>query len=156
MIDRFWYRTRMPVTAAGVLGAGLVLVTAAMATWPRSGKYVGTSSETSAAPVTFTVSVGGKKITSFVGALAYNGKCGEGGGPSFGLNVPSMTITSGGHFSATTQGVDNATKGLIRITGIVSNRSAYGSIVEPKPFFTCSAPHQKVNPYSETFTASTK
>ena len=142
-----------------MLGSALVLVSLAAAAHgsaksPKSGEYVGKSSE--ASPVTFIVSPGGDKITSFVGTLAYNGKCGQGGGPGFSLKVSTIPITSGGHFSVTTQGVDNATKGTIRITGIVSSRSAHGSIVEPTPFFKCSPPHQNVNSYSETFTASTK
>jgi hypothetical protein len=155
MISPFQRRMKRLVIVAGVLASVLALVAVASAASPKSGKYVGKSSETPAAPVTFTV-LGGQKITSFAGSLAYNGKCGQGGGPTFSFSVPSMQITAGGHFAATAQGADNATKGAIRITGIISNRSAHGSIVEPKPFFDCAAPDQKVNPYSETFTASTK
>ena len=160
MIIRFQCGARRLATVA-VLGSALVLVPVVAAAegsvkLPKSGKYIGKSSGLSAASVTFTISPSGKKITSFVGTLAYNGRCGQGGGPAFSFKVPSMPISAGGRFSATTQGIDNATKGTIQITGIVSNRSAHGSIVEPKPFFNCTPPHQNVNPYSETFTASTK
>jgi hypothetical protein len=121
---------------------------------PKSGKYVGKSSEGSA-PVSFTVSANGKKITSFTAALGYNGHCGQGGGPNFTFKVPAMTITAGGQFSTTTVGKDNAAHGTIQITGSIAKQSAHGTIAEPKPFFACHAPNQKVNPYSETFTAAT-
>ena len=159
MSTRFAFGARRLACSALVLSGALVLVSVTAAAQasksPRSGKYVGKSSGAAAGPISFTVSAGGKKITSFTGTLGYNGKCGQGGGPDFTFKVPAMTIAANGSFSATTQGKDKAAKGTIQIKGIISKQSAHGTIVEPKPFFACRAPQQKVNPYSETFTAST-
>ena len=120
---------------------------------PASGTYNGTTSEKST--VTFSVGKGGKTITSFVSSLAYNGKCGQGGGPGFEINVSTMMVSKSGHFSATTIGKVNAATGTIQVAGKIAGHAAAGTIVEPKPFFTCRPPHQKVNPYSESFTAKT-
>ena len=160
MTTRFQPGARRLACSALVLSSALVRVGATPAAQgsskpPKSGKYVGKSSGAAAGPVSFTVSAGGKKITSFTGTLGYNGKCGQGGGPNFTFKVPAMTIATNGSFSGATQGKDNAAKGTIQIRGIISKQSAHGTILEPKPFFACHAPDRKVNPYSETFTAST-
>lgn len=123
---------------------------------PESGKYLGVSTASSNTAVSFTVSANGKRITSFTSSVGYNGKCGQGGGPTFAFTVPVITIAKSGHFSATAQGKDNALRGTIRISGVIAKQSAHGTIVELKPFSTCRPPNQKVNPFSETFTASRK
>ncbi len=158
MVTGFEFGGRRLSALAVVAGALTLFVVAPLAQGaskpPQSGKYLGKTSETSGAPLSFTVSAAGTKITSFTASLSYNGKCGQGGGPTFAFKVPAMTIAKGGHFAATTQGADKATKGTIRITGIIATRSAHGTIVEPKPFVACRAPNQNVNSYSETFTAT--
>ncbi len=129
----------------------LALVPTASAA-PKQGSYSGTTSEK--APITFKVA--GKTVKAITSSLGYNGKCGSGGGPGFSFVVPSAAIGAGGRFTVTVTAHAGSAKGVIKISGVISGSSAHGTISEPTPFFTCQAPNQKVNPYSETFSANTK
>jgi hypothetical protein len=161
MASRFRVRARRLAGSAVVLGAALALVAATAAAQassgkpPTSGKYAGKASESAVPPVSFTVSANKRTITSFTATLGYDGKCGQGGGPTFSFKVPSMAIGASGSFSGTTIAKDNAAKATIQITGVISLRSAHGTIFEPKPTFVCRPPNQKLNAFSETFSAST-
>jgi hypothetical protein len=116
-----------------------------------AGAYSGTTSEHQ--PVTFTVAANRKSVRNFTSEVGYNGKCGQGGGPGFEFDIASMTLTAANTFTATVVAADNAVKSTLQISGKISGKSATGTILAPKPYFTCSAPNQKVNPYSATFTA---
>jgi hypothetical protein len=114
-----------------------------------AGKYAGTTSEKS--PVTLTIS--GKKITHFKAVLAYNGKCGQGGGPGLTAAPASITIGSGGAFSQSTTlsltGISSPIHDPGRVFGKVTGTTVKGTIEQ---FL-----HGKVNKcYIETFTARRK
>ncbi len=79
------------VTAVLVFGATLALAAA------KAGKYAGTTSEDG--PVTLTIAGNKKTITHFVAILAYNGKCGQGGGPGLTAAPATISIGRGGSFS---------------------------------------------------------
>jgi hypothetical protein len=117
----------------------------------KPGAYAGTTSESS--PVSFTVAANHASVTSFKALLAYNGKCGQGGGPGFEVTVAKTAISKSGTFVATATATAGKAKGVISISGTLSGGSAHGTLSEHKPFFVCPAPNQKVNPYFETFTA---
>ena len=121
---------------------------------PKQGSYAGTTSEK--APITFKVASGGKKITAVASTLGYDGKCGAGGGPGFSFVAPSAPIGTGGKFAVTVKAHAGTATGVIQISGVIAGANAHGTISEPKPFFTCKAPNQHVNPYSETFTAKAR
>ncbi|HLL91714.1 MAG TPA: hypothetical protein VK252_02150 [Solirubrobacteraceae bacterium] len=79
------------VTAMLVFGATLALAAA------KAGKYAGTTSE--GGPVTLTIAANKKTITHFDAILAYNGKCGPGGGPGLTAAPATISIGQGGSFS---------------------------------------------------------
>jgi hypothetical protein len=79
------------VTAMLVFGATLAFAAA------KAGKYVGTTSE--GGPVTLTIAANKKTITHFDAILAYNGKCGQGGGPGLTAAPATISIGQGGSFS---------------------------------------------------------
>jgi hypothetical protein len=79
------------VTATLMFGATLALAVA------KVGNYVGTTSE--GGPVTLTIAASKTKITHFDAILAYNGKCGQGGGPGLTAAPASISIGQGGSFS---------------------------------------------------------
>jgi uncharacterized membrane protein len=157
MLDRLRHLQRHhQLSSRALLLVAVSLVAAALASnacaAPKKGSYTGTTSERS--PITFKVA--GKKVTAITSSLGYDGKCGAGGGPGFTFVAPSTTIGAGGHFTVTVTAHAGTATGVIQISGLISGSSAHGTISEPKPYFTCHAPNQKVNPYSETFTANTK
>ena len=121
---------------------------------PKSGRYLAKTSEGS--PISFVVSAGRKTITALASSLGYDGRCGQGGGPTFSFTFPAITITAHGHFTAATTGTDNATRGTIRVTGVISKTSSRRMILEPTPFFACSGANAKLSAYSATFAASTR
>ena len=144
---------RLPAVAVLLTASLLLPGVSSAATPPKTGAYVGTTSEKGS--VAFTVSKSAATVQSFTAQLGYNGKCGQGGGPGFEISIPSMKLSKAGGFTATTTGVAGKTKGTIKIAGKLSRTTARGTIVEPIPWFKCQAPNQKINPYSETFTAKT-
>ncbi|HXN37504.1 MAG TPA: hypothetical protein VN892_05675 [Solirubrobacteraceae bacterium] len=79
------------VTAMLVFGATLAFAAA------RAGNYVGTTSE--GGPVTLTIAANKKTITHLDAILAYNGKCGQGGGPGLTAAPATISIGQGGSFS---------------------------------------------------------
>ena len=145
------FRASPPAVFLAVSAIGSMLAPGASAA-PKNGSYAGTTSEKS--PITFTVA--GKSVKAITSSLGYDGKCGQGGGPGFSFVAPSAAIGAGGRFTATVTASAGSVKGVIQITGVISGSSAHGTISEPKPYFTCKAPNQKVNPYSETFSAKAK
>lgn len=147
---------RGPLLPVLVLALLVLAAVAAAAKTPKPVKgatYSGTTSEQ--IPVTFKVSRSGNQIKAFTTRLAYNGHCGQGGGPSYEIAVGTMGVGAGGRFSATTKaafkGVSAIKPVTVKVSGRISGRSASGSVVEPGN--RCSAPHKGVLPYSETFTA---
>ncbi len=137
--------------AAVFLSFAVASAGAAAGKGPAAGQYAGTTTETGA--ITFTVAKNGKAVQAFKVSLGYDGKCGPGGGPTFDLAVKSIALSATGAFHTSVTAHDNATAGVVTVTGTVSKSGARGTILEPKPFFACRAPNQKINPYSETFTA---
>lgn len=129
----------------------------AVAKAPSKGSYQGLTSENIA--VTFRVPAGGKSILNFTTALGYNGKCGQGGGPGFEINVKSIHV-SHGKFSATTKGTLHASVVVnpitVKISGNISGKKATGTVAETGGKNQCTTLNKGANPYSETFTASTK
>lgn len=129
----------------------------AIAKAPTKGNYQGLTSERIA--VTFNVPGGGKRILNFTTALGYDGKCGQGGGPGFEINVKSIRV-SHGKFSATTKGTLHAsvvvTPISVRISGRIAGKKASGTVAETGSKNKCTTINKGANPYSETFTASTK
>lgn len=129
----------------------------AVAKAPTKGNYQGLTSENIA--VSFKVPAGGKSILNFTTALGYNGKCGQGGGPGFEINVKSIRV-SHGKFSATTKGTLHAAVGVkpinVKISGHISGKKASGTVAETGGKNQCTTVNKGANPYSETFTASTK
>src|SRR6516165_9027107 len=75
------------VTASGALAARLA----------TTGTYKGTTSEGN--PVTFKITDHGKVISNFATTLAYNGECGQGGGPDFNAKASRIAIGAQGKFS---------------------------------------------------------
>lgn len=129
----------------------------AVAKAPTKGSYQGLTSESIA--VTFKVPAGGKSILNFTTALGYDGKCGQGGGPGFEISVKSIRV-SHGKFSATTKGTLHASVGVtpieVKISGHISGKKASGTVAETGGKNKCTTVNKGANPYSETFTASTK
>lgn len=149
-------RTRGPLALALVCALLVLAAVAAATKAPKPVKgatYSGMTSEQS--PVTFKVSKSGNQIKAFTALLAYNGHCGQGGGPGYEVVVGTMGIGAGGKFSTTTKaalkGVSAVKPVKVKVSGRISGHSASGSIVEPGNH--CSAPHAGTLPYSETFTA---
>lgn len=131
------------------LAALLLLCVGVAAAKIAAGRYAGTTSEKS--PVTFTIS--GTKITHFKAVLAYNGKCGQGGGPGLTAAPASITIGSGGAFSQSVTlsltGISSPIHDPGRVFGKVSGSTVKGTIEQ---FL-----HGQVNRcYIETFTARRK
>jgi hypothetical protein len=139
--------------ALGAAAAQAAIVATGTIGAVKAGAYAGTTSESN--PVSFTVAANHASVTSFKASLAYNGKCGQGGGPGFEVDVAKTAISKHGTFSATVTATAGSAKGAISISGALSGSSAHGTISEHTPFFVCHAPNQKVNPYFETFTAKT-
>ncbi|HEU0249996.1 MAG TPA: hypothetical protein VFR48_04655 [Solirubrobacteraceae bacterium] len=129
----------------------------AVAKAPTKGNYQGLTSEKIA--VTFEVSAGGKNILNFTTALGYNGKCGQGGGPGFEIKVKAIRV-SHGKFSATTKGTLHAAVVVkpidVKISGHISGKKATGTVAQTGGKNKCTTIDKGANPYSETFTASTK
>lgn len=138
------------VLGAAVAALAAVSIAAASAAVP-AGSYTGTTTEKG--PISFTVAKGGTAVQSFTVALGYDGKCGQGGGPTFSVAVKSIAVAANGSFQASVTAHDNAIAAVVQVKGSISKSGARGSVSEPKPYFACHAPNQKVNPYAETFTA---
>jgi len=127
-----------------MLAFGAALALAAV----KAGKYSGTTSE--GGPVTLTVAANKRTITHFSAVLAYNGKCGPGGGPGLTASPASISIGQGGSFSkSVTLSLNTATPPIHdpgRVFGKVSGSTVTGTVEQ----FLGG----KVNKcYVETFTA---
>ena len=125
---------------------------------PRSGHYVGKTSERAVASlpqatvVSFTVSPDGREILSFSASLGYNGVCGQGGGPEYTVKVPRIPLRAG-QFEASTQGFFHTLRMPIRVAGTVSGASAHGTVGTAPPS-RCPPPNASKINYRETFTAA--
>lgn len=144
--------------ACVLLGAATAVALAAKshshAKHAEPGSYSGTTSKPGEVPVTFKVSANGKHILQFSTSLGYDGKCGQGGAPSYEVKVASMAISSKGTFAAVTKGtfpVKSVKPIKVKVSGRISGGTASGRVF--KPGAHCSATN-KANPFSETFTAS--
>jgi hypothetical protein len=129
------------VVCAGLLAMGTSLAAASVLT----GNYFGTTSEHGT--VTLKVVATGPAITSFKSHLGYDGKCGQGGGPDFSVNVSRIAIGQDGKFSARTtlKAPGNHSMGVV--SGKASSHRVTGKIVAYLV--------GKANPcYTETFSAS--
>ena len=144
-------RFLLALCAGALAPFALALAIAAYAAAPlKNATYKGTTSEHGA--VSFKVSANGKKLLNFTGAIGYNGKCGQGGGPGYVFNA-SIAIGRAGRFSGVTEGRLSTIKPVqLKISGAINGHSASGTI--EKPGLRCkSGPHPNTNPYSESFTA---
>jgi pectin methylesterase-like acyl-CoA thioesterase len=134
---------------AGLLALGLAAALAPAANAAiKAGTYSGTTSERG----TVSLTIAGHKLKNLKTAIGYNGSCGQGGGPSYTVNVPSVKLKTSGAFTATivlhspnVQGFPNRKAKLTgkakgtRVTGKIAG-IGFGST-------TCA------QPYEETFTA---
>jgi hypothetical protein len=111
----------------------------------NAGSCSGTASEH--ATVTFKVVSGGATLTGFKSTLSYNGKCGQGGGPDFNVNVSRIAIGAGGTFAQKTTLKLFSTHAPGEVSGKASGSRVTGKIVE----FLNGKPNKC---YTETFSAS--
>jgi hypothetical protein len=135
-----WRIISIVVACAGLLVTGTALAASSVFT----GSYFGTTSEHGT--VTFKVVTHGPAITSFKSSLAYNGKCGQGGGPDFNVNVSRITIGTGGKFSKRTTLKLFKTTAAGQVSGKASGSRVTGKILE----FVGGKPNKC---YTETFSA---
>jgi hypothetical protein len=140
------HRVIAAMSAAAIVGTTVLAVAA---TTPKSGKWKGTTSEQ--IKVTFSVSSNHKQVTNFVTQLGYNGTCGQGGGPGFGVHVAKMTITKTHTYAATTTSKAFGRTITVKVTGSISGSKASGKVSNPAS--GCAAPYAGHLAYSETFTA---
>jgi hypothetical protein len=112
------------VICAVLVLAGTALAEGALST----GSYTGTTSEHQT--VTFRVVNGGRAITNFKSGLAYNGKCGQGGGPDFNVDVSRIAIGTGGKFTKKTTLKLASNHALGEVSGKASGARVTGKIVE--------------------------
>jgi hypothetical protein len=122
-------------TAGAALAAGKV----------SAGKYFGTTSEHG--PVTFKVVAGGSAITGFKSSLGYNGKCGQGGGPSYNVNVSRIAIPANGKFAKKTTLKVLTFHAPGEVSGKATGDRVTGKILQ----FLGGKPNKC---YTETFTAT--
>lgn len=113
----------------------------------RSGSYSGTTSE----HVQVTLKVSGHSLRAFKTVIGYNGKCGQGGGPGYTIDVARVALKSNGSFSARivlhSPNLKLTKNRRADLTGKASESTVRGKIVGVK--FTFSG----CNGYTETFTA---
>jgi hypothetical protein len=121
--------------------AGAALAAAKVST----GNYFGTTSERVA--VTFKVVAGGNAITGFKTGLGYNGKCGQGGGPGYNVNVSRIAIAADGKFSKKTTLKILTFHAPGEVSGKASGDRVTGKVVQ----FLHGKPNKC---YTETFTAT--
>ncbi|HZV24956.1 MAG TPA: hypothetical protein VFG00_01580 [Acidothermaceae bacterium] len=140
------HRVIATIAAAAIIGT---TVAAVAATTPKSGKWKGTTSEK--VTVSFSVSSNHKQVTNFVTQMGYNGKCGQGGGPGFGVHVGKMAISKKHTFAATTISKGFGRTITVKVAGSISGSKASGSVSNPAS--GCAAPYTGRLAYSETFTA---
>jgi len=89
--------SRTPRALAVLLAAMLVFAAAVALAGVKAGKYAGTTSE--GGTVSLTITANKRTITHFDAILAYNGKCGPGGGPGLTAAPATLSISRGGSFS---------------------------------------------------------
>jgi hypothetical protein len=138
-----------------VLPCALLILAAAAgaARAPTKGAtYSGMTSPPGASAVTFKVSANGKQVLNFATYLGYDGKCGQGGGPTYKVKARSLAL-HGGRFAGTAKGTLGTIKPVtVKISGRIAGPNASGSVVEPAGF-RCKSIDKGANAYSETFTA---
>ena len=139
--------SRTPRALAVLLAAMLVFAAAVALAGVKAGKYSGTTSEGGA--VSLTVSPNKRTITHFNAILAYNGKCGPGGGPGLTAAPATLSIARNGSFSKDVRLTLHAAVNVNdpgRVFGRASGSTVTGTIEQ---FL-----NGKVNKcYVETFTA---
>jgi hypothetical protein len=151
-------RRRSPRAIATVPLAALalaLLAASALAGVKKGATYRGTTSEQRQA-VSFKVSSNGRKILNFVTRLGYNGKCGQGGGPSYEVHVPSMSITSGGSFKGKVAVSLGPSQASVSVSGRIKGSKAGGVVEDPAALRCTSQPNLGANSYRETFLAKAK
>jgi hypothetical protein len=130
-----------------------LLAAGALGSVKKGATYRGATSEHET--VTFKVSSNGRNVLGFTTRLGYNGKCGEGGGPSYAIHAASIKLRRDGRFQATTTGTLGPNVATVTIIGRISGKKA-GGVVE-KAGLRCSAgPYPGANGYRETFLATAK
>jgi hypothetical protein len=102
--------------------------------------------------VTFQVSSNGRKVLNFKTRLGYDGKCGQGGGPSYEVHASPIAIGRTGRFTATTRGVLGPFHATVVISGRIRGREASGTLEVPGLHCATGA-HPGANPYFASFTA---
>ncbi|HVR06027.1 MAG TPA: hypothetical protein VMS02_08290 [Solirubrobacteraceae bacterium] len=140
--------------APALLCALLILAAAAVAAKApiKGASYRGMTSPPGASSVTFKVSANGKQVLNFTTHLGYNGKCGQGGGPTYEVKAHVLAL-HGGRFAGTAKGTLGTIKPVtVKISGRIAAGNASGSVVEPAGF-RCKSIDKGANAYSETFTA---
>ena len=141
---------RKALVVAAVLGTTLVAGAVAEAA-VKSGSYAGTNSEGGSA----TLKISGHKLEQLKTQIGYNGKCGQGGGPGYGINVKRVTIKPSGTFSARITLI-SMFKGVASepasLKGKASGNTVTGKIVDMSPVLL----NAKCNGYTETFTTKRK
>jgi hypothetical protein len=138
---------------ACMLGALLLCGVGVAVAAVKAGTYTGITSEKE--KISFKVSSDRRHILGFTVYLGYNGKCGQGGGPSFKVKTGSIALTSHGSFTLKTKAagpVASVKPVPVRISGRISGRRASGNVVDLSAF-KCS---NGANPYAESFTAQAK
>src|SRR6476620_7565763 len=133
---------------------GLVLVTrclllavagatAQAASGPKRGAtYTG---KAGGETVSFTVSGNGKKVLNFTTRLGYNGKCGQGGGPTFSVRAASLTLARSGRFKGSTTGTfpgGHFAPVQIAIKGTIRGKQASGTVEEPAALHCTEGPNK--------------
>lgn len=131
------------VTGLTALLAGAAIAEAAA----KAGSYAGTTSEHQAV----TLKISGHALKALKTDIGYNGKCGQGGGPGYSIDVARVELGSKGSFSATivlhSPNLKAAANRRATLTGKASGSTVRGKIVGVK--FTFNG----CNGYTETFTA---
>jgi hypothetical protein len=105
-------------------------------------------------PVSFKVARDGKHVLQFTTRLGYNGNCGQGGGPSYEVHVPSIGLSHSGAFKTTTLVKLGGFHATLLISARINGRTASGVVEEPKVH--CLPPHADAKPYQASFTARVK
>jgi hypothetical protein len=140
--------TQRTKALAGLAAATAALAGAAVADAAVTpGNYSGVTSER--IPVTFTVV--GHTLRNFKTQIGYNGKCGQGGGPGYTIDVAKVTGKGHGKFSATITlkgPVAAVPNRKAKLTGTASGSKVTGTITgQGFTFNGC-------NGYTETFAAT--
>jgi hypothetical protein len=138
--QRFVRRAVALVGCTMLATAGVALAATPLGT----GRYFGATSEHES--VTFTVVSHGTALTNFKTTLGYNGKCGQGGGPGYNVNVARIAIPASGKFSKKTTLKLGSLHAPGQVSGTASGFKVTGKVVQ----FLNGKPNKC---YTETFSA---